>query len=152
MGRQRTASGARRLAPACTDGKMHNLPPGTSTVPIVTLPSPPPFNEVSVNPDTLFAAIADPSNFEGSSELLLDSAGGRAIFVTERIDALGPKLGPDFVRFPAADVRPVNCYINRRAWVNFNRHPQIPNVIQIHGKNRLIPVKGTMEDVQKALG
>jgi hypothetical protein len=120
-------------------------------MPVVTLPAPPPYDQVSLNPDTLFAAVADPANSGGSSDLLLDSAGGRSIFVTAAIDSVGRQLGPDFVRFQAAAVHPVSCFVNRHAWVSLNPHPQVANVVQIHGKSRYIAVQGSMADVQAAL-
>jgi hypothetical protein len=119
-------------------------------MPLVTLPAPAPYNEVTLNSDSLFAAVGDPADLEGSSDLLPDSAGGRSIFVTASIEVVGPQLGPDFVRFDAAAVRPGPFFVNRRAWVSLNPHPQVANVVQIHGKSRFVAVKGSMESVRKA--
>jgi hypothetical protein len=87
--------------------------------------------------------VGDPSNPGGASDLLLDSA-GRSIFVTEAIDAVGARLGLDFVRFQVAAVHPSPCFVNRRGWVSVNPHPQVPNVTQIHGDSRYIAVQGTV--------
>src|SRR5215475_815458 len=115
---------------------------------LVTLPTVPPYNHVSLNPDSIFAAIGDPADPSGSSDLLLDSSGGRSIFVTESVVAVGAQLGPAFVRFEAAAVHPVFCFVNRRGWVSLTPHPQVANVVQIHGKSRYIAVKGSMAAVQ----
>ena len=71
------------------------------------------------------------------------------IFVTEDIEIVGPQLGADFVRFQAAAVHPITCFINRRAWVSLNPHPQVANVVQIHGKSRFVAVQGSMELVRE---
>jgi hypothetical protein len=120
-------------------------------MPLVTLPAPAPYNEVTLNSDNLFAAMGDPPNPRGSSDLVLDSAGGRSIFVTEDIEIVGPQLGADFVRFQAAAVHPITCFVNRRAWVSLNPHPQVANVVQIHGKSRFVSVQGSIESVRNAL-
>ena len=54
-------------------------------MPAVSFPTLPPYNHVVVNTDTVFAAIGEPQDPQRASDLLLDAAGGRSIFVTAPI-------------------------------------------------------------------
>lgn len=105
----------------------------------------PPYNEVMVNPAEIIAVTPEPTTPENDSELLVD--GQRQILVLEAQDAAAQKLGPGFVRFDAASTSYTTVYVNKALVLHLLPHPQVANVVQIHGKVRRIPVKGTLEEV-----
>lgn len=118
-------------------------------MPLVKFPTIPPYNEVIVNSEEIIAAFPKTSTQEVDTELLAD--GPRQIVVLVQLDQVAQKLGAEFVRFDAASTSHSTVYVNKRMILHLLPHPQVPGVVQIHGNNRVIPVKGTLQDVAQKL-
>ena len=108
-----------------------------------------PYNEVLVNPAKIVAISPEPSTPDGESELLAEA--NRQIHVLENIDSVAGKLGANFVRLEAASTTIAAVYVNKRLVLQLLPHPQVANVVQVHGRGRQIAVKGTLQEVAQKL-
>ncbi len=119
---------------------------------IIEFPTAPPYGNVPVNTDTIYAAVPDAADPQRLSDLLIDSASVRSIQVLIPVDQAGQRLGAGFIRFEMAALSPSYCYVNRTTWVSIVPHPQISGVTQINFRNHYLAVKGTVAQVRAALG
>lgn len=121
---------------------------GVTPMVIISVPVGPPYGTVPVNADAICAAVPHPVSPETSTDLLVDSAGGRSINVLAPVSQIGKLLGGDFVEFHVADQAGSTCFVSRTGWVSVVPHPQVMGVSQINfAHRRYLAVSGSVEQV-----
>jgi len=104
---------------------------------------------VTVNAQHIFSAAEDPSTTAHDVELWWNAP--RETLVREGLDAVGDKLGPDFVRFDTAQPQSRPVLVNRRLVVSVIPHPQHAGVCFLQATHRQHAVKGDLDAVTARL-
>ncbi len=117
-------------------------------MPIIQVPVGPPYGNILVNTDNLYAVQSHAVAPADSSDLLIDSAGARSILALVPIRTIAMQLGSNFVQLTASSGG--SCFVNRLRWVSVVPHPQIAGVTHINYANHAIAVAGDIGTIERA--